>query len=146
MRVKIGSVVIPDATVERFIDMESGLPLSMIRVTYFGIRSWDRQIVEAFHREAALPFESEILSTFVLSMGFVEDRKEEKHEYILRERADHVSSGYKIVAYDEGEKKQRIVFVVPEDLNIGIGINELSKLPHERLILRKDIPKIWLRK
>ncbi len=34
MKVEIGNVVIPEAQVKRFISLESGLPLSMIKVTY----------------------------------------------------------------------------------------------------------------
>lgn len=146
MKVKIGNVVVPDATVKRFIDMESGLPLSMIRVTYFDDKISDDQILKAFNKQAVLPFESEVLTTFVLVHGFAENEKEKKHEYTLQERAADVSCGYKSVDWTQPTQNQKMGFVVPEDLMDLIDPYELSILPYKRLILRKDIPEEWFKK
>lgn len=146
MRVKIGNVAIPDATIKRFIDMESGLPLSMIRVTYFDDRISDEQIIEAFNKQAVLPFESEALKTFVLVRGFAENEKEKKHEYTLQERAADVSCGYKSVDWTQPTQNQKMVFILPDDVKDLISPYELSLLPYKRLIFRKDIPEDWFKK
>ena len=146
MKVRIGNVIIPDATVKRFIDMESGLPLSMIRITYFNDKIPDDQIIEAFNKQAILPFESEILKTFVLIHGFAENEKEKKREYILQERAADVPCGYKSVDWTQPTQSQKMVFIVPEDVKDLADPYELSLLPYKRLILRKDIPEDWLKK
>jgi hypothetical protein len=140
MKVKIGNVVIPDATVKRFIDMESGLPLSMIRITYFGNRISDEQIVDASHKQGLLPFESEVLKTFVLIHGFAESEKEKKHEYTLQERAADVSCGYMLLHTKVGNEK---AIIVPEDVekNLMADVERFRKLPYIRYILKKDIPE-----
>ena len=145
MRAKIGNVTIADATVKRFIDMESGLPLSMIRVAYFGNRIADDQIIDAFDKQAVLPFESETLKTLVLVRGFAEDGKEEKREYTLQERGADISCGYKSVDWTQPTGNKKMVFILPEDVKDLINPYELSLLPYKRLILRKDIPKDWFK-
>ena len=145
MRAKIGNVTIADATVKRFIDMESGLPLSMIRVTYFGNRIADDQIIDAFNKQTILPFESETLKTLVLVRGFAEDGKEEKREYTLQERGADISCGYKSVDWTQPTGNKKMVFILPEDVKDLINPYELSLLPYKRLILRKDIPKDWFK-
>ena len=145
MRAKIGNVTIADATVKRFIDMESGLPLSMIRVAYFGNRIADDQIIDAFNKQAVLPFESETLKTLVLVRGFAEDGKEEKREYTLQERGADISCGYKSVDWTQPTGNKKMVFILPEDVKDLINPYELSLLPYKRLILRKDIPKDWFK-
>jgi hypothetical protein len=146
VKVKIGNVIIPDATVKRFIDMESGLPLSMIRVTYFDNRISDEQITDAFQKQTILPFESEVLKTIVIVHGFAENEKEKKHEYTLQERGADVSCGYKSVDWTQPTQNQKMVFIVPEDVKDLINPYELSLLPYKRLILRKDIPEGWFKK
>jgi len=145
MEVRIGNVVVPDAIVKRFIDMESGLPLSMIKVTYFGNRIVDDQIITAFREHAVVPFESENLKTIVLVQGSGENKTEEKREYILQERATDVSCGYKLVDWKQPTGNQKMIFIVPEDVE-RIDQYELSLLPYKRLIFRKDIPRDWISK
>lgn len=124
--------------------MESGLPFSMIRVTYFDDKVSDEQITEAFQKNIVLPFRSETLKTIVIVRGFADDKKEEKHEYILQERAAEVSSGYKSIIYVDKANDKKMSFIVPEDLQWSADQYELSLLPYKRLILRKDIPENWL--
>lgn len=141
MEVKIGSVVIPDAKMKRFIDLQSGLPLSMIEVT-FAQEVEDEELVEAFKRNISLPFECEILKTKrVLIRGF--GRDEQGRFFNLQEWGADVSCGYKSVDWTQPTGNMKMVFIIPEDVKDLIDPYELSLLPYKRLILRKDIPKEW---
>jgi len=134
MKVIIGSVTIPDAEVKRFIDLESGLPLSMIKVSFIG--EGFNELGKAFQENSLLPFECEIIKTQVLVYG--SSHKENKHEYILMERAVDVSSGFKLVFTEIGNEKAMMLPLntrSPHDY-----AEELRKLPFIRLILKRDIP------
>jgi len=138
-------VVIPDATIKRFIDMESSLPLSMIRVT-FTDKIVDDELVEAFKSNTILPFECDTLKTDVLVHGFGTSEEGKKHEYVLQERGADVSCGYKSVDWTQPTQNQKMIFILPEDVKDLIDPLELSLLPYKRLILRKDIPEDWFKK
>jgi len=143
MKVKIGSVIVPDATVKRFIDMESGLPLSMIRVNYTQEVD-DGELIEAFNNNTSLPFECEILKTKrVLVHGF--GRDEQGRHFTLQEWGADVSCGYKSVDWTQPTGNIKMVFIIPEDVKDLIDPYELSLLPYKRLILRRYIPKEWFK-
>ena len=143
MKVKIGNVIIPDATVKRFIDLQSGLALSMIDVSYANKRVEDSELVEAFKNHTLLPFECEILKTNVLVHGFGQNEK--MYEYILQERAADVSCGYKKVDWRQPTQDKTMVFIIPEDVKDLIPPEQLRTLPYIRFILKKDIPETWFK-
>jgi hypothetical protein len=144
MKVKIGDVTIPEATVRRFIDMQSSLPLSMVHVSYTDQAVDDSELTEAFKKNLLLPFECEILKTDVLVHGFGHEAG--KDYYILQEPAGDVSCGYKSVDWTQPTGNTKMVFIIPEDVEDLKDPYELSLLPYKRLILRKDIPKEWFKK
>lgn len=140
MKVKIGSVTIPDATVKRFIEMQSGLPLSMIHVSYTDEKVDDSELAEAFNKKTLLPFGCEILKTNVSVHGL--GHEADKDYYILQERGA-VSCSYKSVDWTQPTGNVKMFFIIPEDVKNLIDPYELSLLPYKRLILRRDIPEEW---
>jgi len=146
MKVKVGNVVIPNATVKRFIDMESGLALSMIHVTHTDKNIDDGELIDAFMKRGKItlfPFECEIIKTKVLVRGF--GRKGDQRNYTFQERGADVSCGYKSVDWTQPTGNKKMVFIIPEDVKDLIDPYELSLLPYKRLILRKDIPEEWFK-
>lgn len=144
MKVRIGSVTIPDAQVKRFIDLQSGLALSMIKVSYIG--EGFTKLGKAFQEHTLLPFECDILKTQVLVHGLSHDIKEKKHEYVFLERGADVSCGYMLVSFDEKVGNEKAI-IVPENTR-DIHPEEYDKLrdlPFIRFILEKDIPKDMLK-
>jgi hypothetical protein len=143
MKVKIGNVAFSDATVRRFIDLQSSLPLSMIHISYTDQTVDDGELTEAFKKNTIIPFECEILRTRVLVNGF--GHEGDKDFYILQEPAADVSCDYKTVDWTQPTGNTKMVFVIPEDVEDLRDPYELSLLPYRRLILRKDIPNEWFR-
>jgi len=139
---RIGNVTIPDAQVKRFIDLQSGLALSMIKVSYIGEAF--PQLGKAFQENTLLPFECDILKTQVLVHGSSHDSKEKKHEYIFMEKYADVPCGYKLLGTEVGNEK---AIIVPENTR-DMPPEEMQKirdLPFIRFILKKDIPEEFLR-
>ena len=145
MRVKIGNVDFPDVIVKRFIDLQSGLPLSMIQVNYTGNID-TKEIGTAMQKQALLPFECGTLKTNVLVHGASHDSRTNKHEYILQERAADVSSSYKLMDWTQPTKDKNMIFIVPETLADGVSPEELKKLPYIHFILKKNIPQNLFKK
>jgi hypothetical protein len=134
MQVKVGTVVIPDAEVKRFIDVESGLPLSMIKVTYTG--EGFKEIGEAFLKTALIPFECEIIKTQVIVHA--SSHKENVHEYIFQERAADVPCGFRLSHTDVGNEK---AIMLPENAKDTYTYGEqIRELPYIRLILKRYMP------
>jgi len=136
MKVKIGNTIIPDAEVERFIDLQSGLALSMIQVSCEGEPI--KELEEAFQKNILLPFECAIIKTNVLVHGASHRMKEKKHAYTLFERAVDVPCGYKLIHTKVGNEK---AIIVPENTKDMPDMEVLRKLPFIRFILKKDIPE-----
>lgn len=143
MKVKIGSAIIPDAQVKRFIDLQSGLALSMIRVSYEG--ELIKELGEAFQKHTLLPVECDILKTNVLVHGARHQMEEKKHEYILQERYADVPCGYKLIHTKVGNEKAIIVPENTRDMHPE-EMQKLRDLPYIRFILEKDIPKELFKK
>lgn len=143
MKVRIGSITIPDATVKRFIDMDSGLPLSMVRISYKGPENEYGELIDAFQKNTLLPFECEILKTKVLVHGFGYNKETKTGHFILQERAADVSSGYKLVDWRQPTQDETMIFILPENVKLT-SPEKLGALPCIRLIFKKDIPKEWL--
>lgn len=144
MKVKIGSVTIPDATVKRFIDMDSGLALSMIEISYIGMGNEYGTLIEAFKKDTLLPFECEILKTKkVLVRGFGYNNETKVGHFILQERGADVSCGYKSVDWRQPTQDETMVFILPEEVKDLISPEKLRMLPFIRFIRKKDIPKDW---
>ena len=143
MKVKIGKVVIPNATVKRFIDLQSGLPRSMIRVTYLPGVVDDGELVEAFKNGSVLPFECEILKTRVVVSGF--GSKITERYFTLREDATTVSCDYRKISYEPRIGKEKAL-VIPKNVRgeFDIKPEELRLLPYIRLILKDDVPETCL--
>lgn len=140
MKVRIGNVDIPEATVKRFIDLQSGLALSMIQVSYSGNID-AKEIGTAIQTNALIPFECDILKTNVLVHGVSHDSRTNKHEYILQERATDVPCGYMLLGTEVGNER---AIILPEALkNLAVDTERFRKLPYIRFILAKDIPKEW---
>jgi hypothetical protein len=137
MKVRIGEIIIPDAEVKRFIDLQSELPLSMIKVSYIGEAF--KELGKAFQEHTLLPFECDIIKTQVLVHGASHNFKEKKHEYILLERAADVSAGYKLIHTKVGNEKAIIVPENTKDMRPE-EMQKLRNLPYIRFILKKDIP------
>lgn len=144
MKVKIGNVDIPNATVKRFIDLQSGLPLSMVKVNYTGNIDV-KEIGIAMQKVALLPFECDTLKTNVLVHGASHNSTTNEHEYILQERAADVSCGYMLLHTKVGNEK---AIIVPEDVEkkLVVDAERFRKLPYIRYILKKDIPEDCFRK
>ena len=134
MKVKIGEVIIEDAQVKRFIDLQSGLPLSMIKVSYVG--EGFPQLGKALQENALIPFECEILKTQVLVHASSHNSIEKRHEYVFMERG--VPCGYKLIHTEPTEGKEKAISV-PEDTDNAL-VEKLRELPFIRLILEKDVP------
>lgn len=143
MEVKIGNVIIPDATVKRFIDLESGLPRCMIQVTFPFEIVEDGDLVEAFKANTVLPFECTILKTKVLVRGF--GRREQVRRFTLQEPASEVSCNYRLISYEPKGGKEKAI-VVPNNLKrqYDLAPEELRLLPFIRLILKTDMPETCL--
>ena len=142
LKVKIGKVTIPDAQVKRFINLQSGLPLSMIKVSHKHKKLEHGELIEAFKNNTILPFECETLKTRVLVHGF--GSEETTDYFILQEPASDVSSGYKKVDWRQPTKDETMVFVMPENVKDSIRPEKLKTLPYIRFIYEKNIPKEWL--
>jgi len=136
MKIRIGKITIPDAEVKRFIDLQSGLPLSMIKVSYEG--EGYEELGRAFNEGTLLPFECIVLKTEVLVHGSTHDSNRKKHEYVLLERAADVSSGYKLIHTSAGYER---AIIVPDNTKEIPDMQRVRDLPFIRLILEKDIPK-----
>ena len=134
VKVKIGEVTIQDAQVKRFIDLQFGIPLSMIRVSYRGesFPKLDRE----FQKHTYVPFECEMLKTRVVVHASSHNLVKKKHEYVFRERVADVPSGYKLLYTQVGNEK---AILIPEKTPINQK-EKLRQLPFIRLILEKDIP------
>ena len=145
MKVKIGNVIIPDATVRRFIDLQSGLPLSMIEVTYTQ-KVEHGELIEAFNKNTSVPFECEILKTKrVLVHGFGYNKETNIHHFVLQEWGADVSCGYKLIDWRQPTQEKTMVFILPEDVKDLVPPEELTKLPFIRFILKKHIPQEWFK-
>jgi len=144
-KVKIGNLVIQDASVKRFIDLESGLPLSMIRVTHKDKNVDDGELIDSMmsHKDTIFPFECDILKTEVLVQGF--GKQGDESNYTFLERAVDVSAGYKSIDWTQPTGNEKMKFILPEDVKDLIDPYELSLLPYRRLILRRYIPKEWFK-
>jgi len=140
MKVEIGNTIIPDAEIKRFIDLQSGLALSMIRVSYEGEAF--KELGEAFNKQMLLPLECEILKTNVLVHGSSHDERTKKHEYVFLERAIDVSCGYKLLHTKVVNER---AIIVPENVKDAYfeDAEKLRTLPYIRFILKKGIPKDW---
>lgn len=135
MEVRIGEISIPDAEVERFIDLQSGLALSIIEVSYEG-KPFE-ELVKAMREHKLLPLECEIIKTRVFVIGI--RRGMRLSVCILQESEANVSCGYKLIHTNVGNEK---AIILPEDTNIDIKkIQRVREIPFIRLILRKDIQK-----
>lgn len=146
LKVKIDDLIIPDAKVERFIDLESGLPLSMVRVTYEGEPF--EEIAKAWSEQNLIPFESDVLKTNVLVIGSEWLREERKVEYTLLERAIDVPCGYKRSTFRNVQTGERVEFLLPEDM-VDLSperLKQFKKLPFIRFILRKHLPDDLIKK
>lgn len=144
LKVRIGSVTIPDAQVKRFIDLQSGLALSMIQVSYIDKEEIKHgELIEAFKNNTLLPFDCEILKTKVLVHGFGYNKETKERKFTLQERGADVSCGYKLVDWRQPTQDETMVFIIPEDVKDLIRPEKLRTLSHIRFILKKDIPKEW---
>ena len=143
MQVKIGNVIIPDAKVKRFIEIE-GLPYSMINIAYTS-KVDDGELTNSFMKrpQPILPFESETLKTKVLIHRF--GKHENLTEITLMEPASEVSSGYKLTHFRDVNKNTNLVFVMPENVKDSVSPEELSNLEYIHLLLKRDIPKQMLK-
>ena len=146
MIVKIGTpsghIVIPEAKVERFISLESGLPSSMVRITYKG-KSYE-ELAKAFVEETSLSFECDTLKTTVAING-MSMHGEDLVEYVFQERSSEVPCRYKIMSFEHKFANERAI-LVPDDLRDipRSQTDMLRNLPFIRLILREDVPKGYL--
>ena len=139
MQVKIGSITLKDAKVTRFIGMDSGLPLSMIRVEAKGDLSPELQ--KAYIENTLVSFESEGLKNNGVLINHTSVTPEKKLiTYILQERAIDV-----IHTKEKGER----AIIIPEDVNVLDGttfeqaqerLNKIRSAPFIRFILKKDVP------
>jgi len=137
LKVKIGDNIIPDAEVKRFIDLQSGLALSMIKISYEGERirglDWGEE-------DKPIPFECDIIKTSVLIQSRSFSLEPNKVEYVLQERYIDVPCGYKLV--NTNHENERAI-IVPEIIgNIYDNLDNFRKLPFIRFILEEDIPSI----
>ena len=149
--IKIGDIVIQDAKVTRFIDMSSGLPLSMIRVS--GEGKPFKELNEAYQENTLLEFECDILKNpKVLVRRISVDIAENTYSYTLQERAAEVSSGYKLIHTNIDNEK---AIIVPKEIDVREGrsyedklkrMDELRELPFIRYLLKSDIPEERARK
>lgn len=138
MQVKIGNVVIPDAKVNRFIDIQ-GLPYSMINITYTA----DVDVAELCdslmkNPQPQLPYESETLKTKVLI------NRIHGKEITLMESASEVGCGYQLKHFRDVNKKTDLIFIMPENVKQSVSQDELSKLQFISLILKRNVPKEYL--
>jgi len=146
MIVKIGTptghIIIPEAKVERFISLESGLPSSMVKITYRG-KAYE-ELAKAFVEETSLSFECDTLKTNVAING-MSMHGEDMVEYVLVEGSSEVPCHYKIISFEHKFANERAI-LVPDDLR-DIPRSQtgmLRNLPFIRLILREDVPKGYL--
>ena len=141
--IKIGDIVIQDAKVTRYIDMSSGLPLSMIRVSGKGPPF--EELVKASNEHTFLEFECDILKNpKVLVHGFSFDIDENTYSYTLLERAADVSGGYKLI---HTKNDNELAIIVPKEIDtLGVWnrLDEIREWPFIRYILKKDIPEKWI--
>lgn len=137
-----GRIVIPEAKVERFISLESGLPSSMVRITYKG-KNYE-ELAKAFVEETSLSFECDTLKTKVTING-MSMQGEDTVEYVLQERSSEVPCRYKIISFEHKFANERAI-LVPEDVRDipRSQTDMLRNLPFIRLILREDVPKGYL--
>ena len=145
MKVRIGDTIIQDAQVTRFIDMSSGLPLSMIKVN--GQGKPFKELGIAFQEKTFLEFECDILKNpQVLVHGCSADFSKNTYSYTLLERAADVSCGYNLIHTDVDNEK---AVIIPEDIEVMKGsyedhiktMDKLRELPFIRYILKQDIPE-----
>jgi len=141
--VKIGDIVIQGANVTRYIDMSSGLPLSMIRVS--GEGPFFKELAEASNEHTLLEFECDSLKNpKVLVHGFSHNIVENTYSYTLLERGADVSCGYKLI---HTKIDNELAIIVPEEtdtLHVWKRLDELREWPFIRYILKKDIPEKWI--
>lgn len=151
--IKIGDIVIQDATITRFIDMSSGLPLSMIRVS--GKGKPFKELNRAYQEKTFLEFECDILKNpQVLVHGISIDLVENTYSYTLLERAADVSCGYKLIhTYNHPGIDNERSIIVPDEIEVLRGssyedtlkrVGKLRELPYIRYILKSDIPEDWI--
>jgi hypothetical protein len=140
MKVKIGGATILDAQTKRFIDLQSGLALSMIQVSYEGEPI--KELGEAFQKHTLLPFECDTIKTLVLVHGARHDSKEKRNEYTFQGRTIDVPCGYKLVSFSKKVGNEKAIIVLE---NIKDTHPEEYDKPRQllfiRFILEKDIPK-----
>lgn len=135
-------IVISNAKVERFIDLQSGIPFSMVKISYIGKIITD--LSKAFVEETSLSLECEIIKTDVI-INSVSKHKENKIEYIFQEKTSKVPCSYKIISFDQKFSNEKAI-LIPKDVR-ELPINQLHllrELPYIRLILRQDIPRGYL--
>ena len=146
MIVKIGTspgpITISEAKVERFISLESGLPSSMVKISYKGENY--EELAKAFVEEASLSFECETLKTNVIVNG-MSMHGEDTVEYVFQERSSEVSCRYRVISFEHKFANERAI-LVPDDLRDipRSQADMLRNLPFIRLILREDVPKGYL--
>ncbi|NHJ32641.1 MAG: hypothetical protein FK732_07255 [Asgard group archaeon] len=145
MLVKIGStlkdIIIPEAKVERFIDLQSGTPKSAVKISYMG-KSFE-ELSESFVEEEILSFDCEILKTKVVIDGL--SIKESLVEYVFHEKSSEVPCYYKAINKEHKFGNERAILIPTDVRDIpSTQISLLRELPFIRLILREDIPKGYL--
>lgn len=146
MNVKISTsrkeITISEAEVTRFIDLESGIPLSMIKVSCPG--SPAKFLAKAFVEETSLSFECYSLKTMVTVSG-LSMREDNGVEYIFKENPSKVRCSYKIINFEHKFANEKAI-LVPEDVRDlpETQANMLRDLPYIRLILIEDIPRGYL--
>ena len=126
-------MVIPDAEVKRFIELQFGLPYSMIRVTYTG--EGRSELGQALTSNTVIPFDCDTLKTRVMIQSSSQNSETDKHEYVLMEPAADVPSGYILIHTKVGNEK---AILVPENADKS-KVDEFRKLPYFRLISKKDV-------
>jgi hypothetical protein len=134
--------IISNANVERYIDLQSGIPFSMIRLLYDGKIITD--LSKAFVEETSLSLECEIIKTDVI-INSVSEHKGDRIEYIFQEKISRVPCNYKILSFDQKFSNEKAI-LIPEDVR-ELPISQmhlLRDLPFIRLILRQDIPRGYL--
>lgn len=135
------TLVIPNAKVERFIDLQIGIPVSKVKVSYEG--SAFEKLSIAFVEETAVNFSSEKLKTIVQVSGMT--ISENEVEYIFKEISSQVPCFYKILSFEHKFANEKAM-LVPQDVRDlpERQTNILRELPYIRLILREDVPKGYL--
>ena len=137
MEVRIGDTIIQDAEVKRFIELKSGLPLSMIKVSHKGEPFQELREARA-QIDRLLPFECAVIKTNVIVHDIHSSREKREVEYVLQERYADVPCGYKLIHTEFGNET---AIIVPENTKYDYDVQGFRNLPFIRFILKKDMPK-----